>query len=86
MTVSCQGVRGLTQSSSSQSNVGSITTDFGIAGALSDPSTVRSASTLPLGTYGSVFAASHWTAPSIALAYGSMSSLAGLKRSPVAGS
>ncbi len=46
-------------SSSSQSNDGSMTTHFGIAGAESDSSIVRSASSAPApGTYGSVFAAS----------------------------
>ena len=87
MTVSFNGVRGRTTSSSSHSNDGSITTHFGIAGAESDSSIVRSASSAPEpGTYGSVFAARQSTPPSIAFAYGSISSFAGLKRCPVSGS
>jgi len=86
MTVSCHGVRGRAQSSSSQSNDGSITCDFGIAGAESVVSIVRSASSAPVGTYGSTFAASQSTGPSIAFAYGSTSSFAGLNLRPLPGS
>ncbi len=86
MTVSCHGVRGRTTSSSSQSKPGSITSPFGVAGAESLSSRFRSASGSVEGMYGSVFAASQSTAPSIALAYGSIRSFAGLKRRPVGGS
>ena len=82
MTVSFQGTRGRTTSSSSQLNDGSTTTDFGIAGAESEVSISRSDAP---GTYGSAFAACQSTAPSIAFAYGSIRSLAGLKRLPVSG-
>ena len=65
---------------------GSTTTHFGIASASSSSSSSRSASSSALGTYGSTFAASQSTGPSIAFAYGSIRSLFGLKRCPLAGS
>ena len=77
MTVSFQGTRGRTTSSSSQLNEGSITIDFGIAGAESDvSSSSRSASP---GTYGRTFAACQSTAPSIAFAYGIDQELRGVE-------
>src|SRR3712207_8537910 len=83
MTVSCHGVR--SSVSPSQSNDGSMTTDFGIAAALSVSSKWRSASSPWPGTYGSVFALRYSTGPSIAFAYGSIRSLFGLKRWPCSG-
>ena len=59
-----------------------MTTHFGIASASSSSSISRSASSSRLGTYGRTFAASQSTGPSIAFAYGSISSLSGLKRWP----
>ena len=84
MTVSCHGVAG--GASSSQSKCGSTTTHFGIARALSSSSGTRSASSSPVGAYGSAFASSHAIAPSIAFAYGSIRSFCGLKRLPAFGS
>jgi hypothetical protein len=81
--VSCHGVRG--GRSPSQSNAPSTTTHFGIAADESESSMRRSASSLPSGTYGSVFARAYSTGPSIAFAYGSISSFAGLKRWPRSG-
>jgi hypothetical protein len=84
MIVSCHGWFG--GRSSPQSKLGSTTTHFGIASALSSSSGWRSASSSRLGTYGSTFALSHCTGPSTAFAYGSIRSFAGLKRLPDAGS
>ena len=80
MIVSFQGVLG--ERSPCQSKPSSTTTDFGIAGALSLRSGSRSASSLPSATYGRVFPRRHQIGPSIAFAYGSISSLAALKRWP----
>jgi hypothetical protein len=52
-----------------------------MADAESVSSTVRSASSAPVGTYGSTLAPSQFTA-STAFAYGSISSFAGLNRFP----
>ena len=83
MTVSAHGVR--RSSSPSQSNERSTTTHFGTASASSSSSRSRSASGPPVGTYGSVLAAAWSPTPSIAFAYGSISSFAGLKRWPRSG-
>ena len=81
MTVSCQGVSG--GRSSSQSKAGSITTHFGIAAASSSSSGSRSASSAGPGDVRERRSpASQRTAPSIAFAYGSIRSFAGLKRWP----
>ena len=86
MTISCSGVFG--GRSSSQSKCGSMTTDLGIAIAESSSSISRSASSPApgVGTYGSTFTRFQRTLPSIDFAYGSISSLLGLKRCPLAGS
>ncbi len=72
--------------SPSQSKPGSTTTERGMASAESSSSRSRSALSVSSGVYGNALACSQRTRPSIALAYGSMSSLAGLKRRPSSGS
>ena len=87
MTVSFSGVRGRTSSSSSQSNDGSMTTRLRHRGrrVRRRRSSGRRRPRPSRGRTGSVFAARQSTAPSIAFAYGSISSLAGLKRRPRSG-
>ena len=79
MTDSSSGTR--SGRSFSQSKYGLMTTDLGMNGPLS----------ASLRAIGSAWrwantASSQWTSPSTALAYGSISSLAGLQRSPLPGS
>ena len=83
MRVSFQGVAG--GRSPSQSKPVSVTIPFGMASASSVSSRTRSASS-PSGSYGSTLPDSHRMGPSIAFAYGSISSLWGLKRWPCPGS
>ena len=80
MTVSAHGRASAW--SPSHSNVSSITTERGIAGAESPSSRTSSRP----GAYASTRARSNRIGPSIAFAYGSISSFAGLKRCPAPGS
>jgi hypothetical protein len=72
--------------SSCQSKLVSTTIDFGIAGLLSTSDIRRSASPSLPAMYGRVLGSPEATGPSIAFAYGSISSLCGLNRRPVRGS
>ncbi len=81
MTVSSHGVLG--RASLPQVNAGSITTLFQANGALSRPSFERSASGAPMRYPNSE--SFQRSGPAIAFAYGSWSSLAGLKRWPSCG-